>query len=252
MRITKYLCLLLIFYHSILYAQDDLLNTSQKLLSFQQAKFSIGGGLEGGGAYFNGSLPSGYQFKKDTSTYLASGFLIFDIDAPNSHLSFTSGVEYSNQGFIFINDSKSFIKNFRIQQINIPFYIKFKMGGKFAKNNLILLAGGAYTIPVSFSNRDDFGRVNTDISLVQNNYAWIGGLVWQMNLRGKAREVYSHAPPRIWLYLKYKQMLNNLFNPKYGGEVLGYFGEEKFEYKDSKLVFGIAYLFGSTEKHQVK
>lgn len=252
MRIIEIsICFVLIMCFS-LQAQDDLLNTRQKLFSFRQAKVSVGLGLEGGGAMFHGMLPDGYRTEKDTTTILAAAVLIFDIDAPNSRFSFTSGAEYSNQGLLFLNDSIYDQISVRMRQIHIPLFLKFKIGGKFSKSNLLLMVGGSYNIPIKYSSLDSHGFVENNLIIVQNTYSWSSSIVWQINIRGDESGMGTNIPPRIWLYFKCTGLMKSLFNPELQGNIFDYTSEEELDYRDVKLVFGMAYLFSSKNKHEVK
>ncbi len=233
-------------------AQADLLNTKQKLISFRQSKISFGLGLEGGGAIFNGALPYGYQAKRDTNTLLAAAILIFDLDAPNSRLSFTSGVETSNQGLLFVSDSISNQMTLRFRQIHIPLFLKFKIGGKFSRSNLLFLLGGSYNIPITYSSMNGNGFVSKNINSIQNTYSWISSIVWQLNIRGEESAIGTNVPPRIWIYFKGSGLMKSLFNPQGNGNILDIAGSEEIDYRDLKLTFGIAYLFSGKKKHEVK
>lgn len=264
MRLTTIILFILFPFCLKLSAQGDLLSTGQKIFTLKNAKLSLGLGFDWWGGKpvpnITGKIPDGYYISLDTSSHPVYTYssLFVDVVAPNSRISFTTGIQWNSFNFQIEHESYPDTNTLKIKQIQVPFFIKFRTGKKFSKFNIFFFGGGSYNIPVSYSNRGKSKALKT----VQNNYSWMSGIGIQYNYRGLTIDPndpkyrYTKKPKvslqRVWLFVKSTGNLTNLFNTGFEENILHYSNNEEMDYRDFRFTLGLAIFFGSVNRYQVK
>lgn len=201
---------------------DDIAAPSSKFMSFRNAKFSVGAGIEGAFPAMMKSTvnPSelNIQYKDtrpDHSKYpYVSGGLALDVYSNNSLAGLLIGVNYSVSTTTY-QQEKIATDYFSINRIEIPLYLKFRPGRVDSKNHLWLLFGGIFSLPVSI-NRQFTTNSSTSPNggtFTDTNISQVSDLFLVSSSVGY--EGYILKKTRAAIFLSASYSLNNQFNKDY-------------------------------------
>ncbi len=253
-----------------LFAQDDLLNTRQYLLSFNKTKLSLGiGGDIGGNSVFlyKGTKPMKSEI---VGPFYFSGILFFDFHSPKSIIGLALAPNFDWLMFTYVGThSASFsYNNIDVQYIKIPLYLKMKFGKKFSATNLVFFGGGSFDIPIMYKDSNTLTlQINhNDNAILQSGFSTTAGIALQLNFRGKMRDqmafsvqetgtnekVFDILFPRIWIYAKASQMLYNLYNVDYGVPIFTDYTNEELDFRDIRFSLGFMYFLGGKRQNRVQ
>ncbi|QEC76354.1 hypothetical protein [Mucilaginibacter ginsenosidivorax] len=195
---------------------------SSRFISFRNAKFSVGAGIEGAFPAMMKSTVNPSELSityKDTrpdhSKYpYVSGGVALDIYSNNSLAGLLVGVNYSVSTTTYQQD-KVATDYFSINRLEVPIYLKFRPGRVDATNHLWLLFGGIFSLPVSVNRQyitassatpDGATFTDTNISQVSNLFLVSGSVGY---------EGYVMKRTRAAVFLSAAYSVNSQFNRDY-------------------------------------
>lgn len=213
------ICLIYILSSNI-YAQDDI-TISKKF--FSEENFRVGAILgtdlswasnNGKTALIsqNGAIPEENIFYSSSPN--TSYFLGLDFYSPTSTLGFMTGFNINIQEYAIKNNSLSVTDSIKTNNIEIPIYVKLRMGSVLKGGQFWIALGGGY----SFITKAEIQRTNSSSSsidlfdaknLFQANPFLSGILGYEFSLDSKSENFLNRDFFRILLYTKVNYDLSN-------------------------------------------
>jgi hypothetical protein len=269
MRLITVINIILVFIIANASAQNDLIKTKQYLLSFKQAKLSLGAGLEfGGGSLYRyeGTEPSVNEVM-DPFFFTAGALL--DLYAPKSRISFATAAQFSylNYTYSASHNQKFNYNDITQEYLMFPLFAKISMGNKFSAVNLVFFGGISLDIPFMYKDSSTliFNVIHKDAKILKTTLSEHVGIAVQLNFRGKDRDnLYIDIKdntgssygriifPRIWITLKASRSPSNILNQSYESEVFEGVDNNTLDFHDLRFSLGFVYFLGSNQKHEIR
>ena len=227
-----------------------------KFFTLHNSRFSLGVGLESGitpGFMINASKPANLHVvykdvrNSDNNLPYASYGLVFDLYSANSLIGLLSGVDFSR--FIFgLQKGDSTTDLMDISRIEIPLYLKFRLGKIDGKRHAWLLLGGVYNLSQS-CKREQFNAklgVNAYTTVFDDNKDQVKNYFGLAGSIGYEFFIGSQKHFRMAIYSKIAYPISNQLNSEYtqfkasGNSILR--GYPNFDIREYRISIGFKFL----------